>query len=162
MFSSETLVNSEWNSGIFLFFFICIFLFSCYRFFFFFLKACHFVFVLHLSRFFLRTRFTQWEDIHILGNSSSANISVVEKYFFLFLSSSDIFGIGIWQQNTQGTFFSPLVHIFTGSFLELVAFLSVDASQVSSTNKQIILLKMIRYKNCTEKSEKAASAQISL
>lgn len=84
----------------------------------------------------------------------------MEKYFFLFLSSSDIFGIGIWQQNTQGTFFPT--GSLTGSFLELVAFLSVDASQVSSTNKQIILLKMIRYKNCTEKSEKAASAQISL
>lgn len=162
MFSSETLVNSEWNSGIFLFFFICIFLFSCYRFFFFFLKACHFVFVLHLSRFFLRTRFTQWEDIHILGNSSSANISVVEKYFF-FIPIKQWY-LWHWHLTAKYSryFFSPLVHIFTGSFLELVAFLSVDASQVSSTNKQIILLKMIRYKNCTEKSEKAASAQISL
>lgn len=145
----------------FFYFFLFAYFYSAAIDFFFFLKACHFVFVLHLSRFFLRTRFTQWEDIHILGNSSSANISVVEKYFFY--SYQAVISLALaFDSKILKVLFSPLVHIFTGSFLELVAFLSVDASQVSSTNKQIILLKMIRYKNCTEKSEKAASAQISL
>lgn len=158
MFSSETLVNSEWNSGIFLFFLFAYFYSAAIDSFFFF-ESLPFLLCPPLVQIFLRTRFTQWEDIHILGNSSSANISVVEKYFFLFLSSSDIFGIGIWQQNTQGTFFPTGSHIHW--FIPWVSCL-FKCGCISSTNKQIILLKMIRYKNCTEKSEKAASAQISL
>lgn len=80
-------------AGFFLFFLFAYFYSAAIDRFFF--ESLPFLLCPPLVQIFLRTRFTQWEDIHILGNSSSANISVVEKYFFLFLSSSDIFGIGI-------------------------------------------------------------------